>query len=127
MSGWQHILLVGSGGFAGAALRYLCGVFGQRLETATAFPSSTLLVNMIGCFLIGVANGIAESRGVLTPQLRLLLVVGFLGSFTTFSTFGHDSFLLLKEASWAKLLFNTIGQVVLGIVLVWAGYLATAR
>jgi CrcB protein len=127
MGAFHQILWVGGGGFLGAVLRYLSSLLGQRLEAVTGFPSSVFIINLVGCLLIGLVNGIAESRGILTPQLRLLIVVGFLGSFTTFSTFGHDSFIMVREAAWLKMLFYTTGQVLLGVTLVWVGYLVAAR
>lgn len=127
MGALQQILWVGGGGFLGTVLRYLLGLLGQRLEMLTGFPASTFIINMTGCLLIGAVNGIAESRGILSPQLRLLLVVGFLGGFTTFSAFGHDAFVMVRETAWLSLCFYTVGQVSLGTVLVWAGYLMAAR
>jgi len=127
MSILQQILWVGGGGFLGATLRFLSSLLGERLEATTGFPASIFAINMIGCLLIGVVNGMAESRGILSPQLRLLVVVGFLGSFTTFSTFGHDSFLMMRDVAWLKVLINTAGHVLLGMTLVWVGYLVTAR
>ena len=127
MNLFLQIIWVGVGGFIGAVLRYLSTLLGQQLETVTRFPLSVFCVNMLGCFFIGVANGLAESRGILSPPMRLLLVVGFLGSFTTFSTFGHDTLLLAREAAWIKLLLNTVGQVLVGVLLVWLGYAVTLK
>ena len=127
MGALQQILWVGTGGFLGAVLRYLSSLLGHRLETLTGFPSSVFIINMLGCLLIGLLNGIAETRGIFNPQLRLLLVVGFLGSFTTFSTFGHDAWMMIRDAAWLKMAVYTGGQVLLGITMVWIGYLAAAR
>lgn len=106
----------------GASLRYLCVLLGQRLEEVFHFPFSTLAVNLTGCFLIGLANAFLEIREIGSPHLRLWLVMGVLGSFTTFSTFGHDAQLLLRGSAWIRASLYIFTQVVIGIALVFGGY-----
>ena len=114
------LLLVGVGGFCGAVLRYLLSSNIQRFFEASFV--GTLTVNVVGCLLIGLLNGLAESRQLLNPQLRLLVLVGFLGSFTTYSTFGHDVFLLARQASFGAVLLNIGLHLSLGLGGVYLGY-----
>ena len=94
---------------------------------ATLFPYGTLTVNVVGCFLIGVVGGVAAYRGAFDPQLRLFLVVGLLGGFTTFSAFGFEAFVLGRERELAKALATIALHLTLGLAAVWLGYrLATA-
>jgi CrcB protein len=90
--------------------------------TGTGFPMGTFIVNMTGCFLIGILAALFE-KWLLPPNLRLFVFVGFLGGFTTFSSFGLESFNLAKEMEIRYLLFNVLGSNILGILLVAAGFL----
>jgi len=119
-------LLVGAGGFVGAALRF--GVSGgvQRLAGFSSFPYGTLAVNVLGCLAIGLLSGLAESRQVLTPEARLLILIGLLGSFTTFSTFGYETLTLLRDGVLLRAAANVALQVGLGLGAAWAG-LALSR
>lgn len=126
-------LLVASGGAVGALLRWLVagGVdwLTGRVETGflhSKFPWGILTANLLGCLGIGLLYGFAETREWLTDATRWLLLVGFLGSFTTFSTFGWNSFDLLRHGHFGVALANVLVSVVLGLALVWAGY-AMAR
>jgi len=118
-------LLVGAGGFLGASLRYLAGGAVHRVLPAS-FPYATFLINVSGCFGIGLLAALAEDRFVLTPQARLFWMVGVLGGFTTFSTFGYETFALLRDGSQTAALLNAAGQVLLGLLAVWLG-MASAR
>jgi CrcB protein len=120
------LLLVGAGGFLGSVLRYGVSGLVHRLVPATLFPLGTLVVNVAGCFAIGLVAGMAETRGVLSSQTRLFLLIGLLGGFTTFSTFGHESFSFVREAEGMKALLNVLLSVVLGLGAVWIGH-AIAR
>jgi CrcB protein len=119
-------LLVGAGGFVGAALRF--GVSGgvQRLAGFSSFPYGTLAVNVLGCLAIGLLSGLAESRQVLTPEARLLILIGLLGSFTTFSTFGYETLTLLRDGVLLRAAANVALQIGLGLGAAWAG-LALSR
>ena len=114
------LALVGLGGFIGAISRYALSGLAHRL-LGSSFPWGTLAVNIIGCFLIGGLMVFAEDRAVLTPQLRLLLGIGFLGAFTTFSTFGYESFELLRDRQLLYLALNLAVSIVGGLTAVWAG------
>jgi CrcB protein len=118
-------LLVGLGGFVGSAARFLLIGGVQRLCGPCAFPLGTLVVNTLGCLLIGMLAGLPESRQLLGPSQRLLLTVGVLGGFTTFSTFAIETLELGRAADWARAALNVSSQVGLGLIAAWAGYRAT--
>jgi len=119
--------LVGSGGFIGAVFRYGLSGFVQRSAPLAAFPYGTLAVNMAGCLLIGLAAGLVDSRQLFGPEIRLFVLIGVLGGFTTYSTFGYETFVLLREGDFLRALANVSVHVVLGLALVWAGYAITTR
>lgn len=114
--------LVGAGGFIGAIFRYGLSGFVQRSATFAAFPYGTLAVNMLGCLLIGIAVGLIDSRQMIHPEFRSFVLVGVLGGFTTYSTFGLETFALLREAEILRAAGNVAIHVILGIALVWIGY-----
>jgi CrcB protein len=118
-----QILLVGLGGFVGSSLRFMLGDWVNRSTSLSAFPWGTLAVNVLGCLLIGVLGGLAESRQVLEPWQRLFLMVGVLGGFTTFSTFAFETVSLAQDSAMLKAVLNTAAQVVLGFSAAVAGYL----
>ncbi|HZW59624.1 MAG TPA: fluoride efflux transporter CrcB [Woeseiaceae bacterium] len=114
--------MVGTGGFLGALFRYgLSGLVHRQVPLST-FPWGTLTVNLAGCLCIGAVAGLAESRQLFGPELRLLLMIGILGGFTTFSTFGFETFTMLRDSEYLGALGNVGANVILGLVLVWAGY-----
>jgi CrcB protein len=118
--------LVGSGGFVGALLRYgLSGLVHRQVPFAT-FPYGTMAVNLLGCLLIGVFAGLAESRQLFGPELRTFALIGLLGGFTTFSTLGYETFAMIRDDEYLLAVANVGAQVVLGLALVWAGYVLTA-
>lgn len=114
--------LVGSGGFVGALFRYgLSGAVHRKVPLAT-FPYGTLAVNLLGCFLIGAFVGLVETRQLFSPELRRFALIGFLGGFTTYSTFGYETFAMLRDTEYLRAVSNVGIHVVLGLALVWAGY-----
>jgi len=119
--------LVGVGGFIGAIFRYGLSGFVQRSATFAAFPYGTLVVNMLGCLLIGIAVGAMESRQMFHPELRSFVLVGVLGGFTTYSTFGLETFALLRDADFLRAISNVAIHVVLGLALIWIGYSVVSR
>lgn len=124
-AGLTHAALVGSGGFVGTLLRYALGGLVHRVLPMAAFPYGTLVVNLSGCLLIGVVAGLIDSRQVLTPEVRLFALIGVLGGFTTFSTFGYETFAMLRDGENLRAAANVGVQVGLGIALVWLGYALT--
>lgn len=119
--------LVGSGGFIGAVFRYGLSGFVQRNAALAAFPYGTLAVNLIGCLLIGIVMGLVDSRQLFGPDFRLFILIGVLGGFTTYSTFGYETFALLRDADYFRALSNVAAHVVLGLVLLWIGYVLASR
>jgi CrcB protein len=122
----ERIFLVGLGGFLGTVLRYVLGSWANRLKSGAAFPYETLLVNVLGCMAIGLLAALSEARGVLTGTTRAFLFIGVLGGFTTFSSFGYETFQLLRDGQAAVAALSVALQVMLGIGAVWAGH-AVAR
>ncbi len=114
--------LVGAGGFVGAICRYGLSGFVQRSTALGSFPYGTLIVNMLGCLLIGIAVGVIDSRQMINPEFRSFVLVGVLGGFTTYSTFGLETFALLRDADFMRAVANVAIHVVLGLALVWIGY-----
>ncbi len=114
-------IVIGTGGFIGSVFRYLLSGYVQQLTKSVDFPYGTLAVNLIGCFVIGFLSQLAEMRGAFTDELRAFLFVGFLGGFTTFSTFGNETmnFLRLGEGRFA--LLNVGLHILAGLALVWLG------
>ena len=112
----MNFFLVGLGGAAGSMLRYAVGL----AFAGSAFPYATLTVNIIGCFGIGLAIPSVDRAPLLSPEMRLLLVAGFLGGFTTFSAFGYES-AALARTSVAVALTNVCANVVLGLAAVSLG------
>ena len=120
MSEWARTLLVGAGGFVGASLRYALGGLVHR-ALPPEFPWATFLVNVSGCFVIGFLAILTEERGPIGGTGRLFLMVGVLGGYTTFSTFGYETLSLAREGSHGLAAANAAGQVLLGLGAVWAG------
>ncbi len=120
------LLYVGVGGFIGASLRYLIGGWMHKVIDEPWLPIGTFTVNIIGCLLIGVLMGLAESRQFLRPEVRLLLITGLLGSLTTFSTFAYESFSLFRDGESIAGLANMGVHLFIGLIAVAIG-LAIAR
>ncbi len=118
------VLLVGAGGFIGAASRYgvLLGV--GRLLGQPAFPWGVLAANVLGSLIIGMLVGLAETRQLFSPEARLFLFIGILGGFTTFSSISNDTFMLLRNAEYLSAAGNVLLSVVLGLAAVALGYAA---
>lgn len=119
-----NFLLVALGGAAGSMLRYATGLGATRLF-GPGFPWGTLIVNVVGSFVIGVfVETIARRFGASEP-VRLLLVTGFLGGFTTFSSFSFDAAALLERGQGGLALAYVAGSVLLSLGAVFAGLLLT--
>ena len=115
------IIWVGLGGFAGAILRYLISGWVQNLTQSVAFPYGTLAVNLAGCFLIGIMAQLVQSQAGVPAELRLLLMVGLLGSFTTYSTFSNETFILLQDNKIVPALLNVTTHLIVGLAAVMLG------
>jgi CrcB protein len=114
-------LLVGFGGFLGSIARYLAGGAVHRLAEGSVFPFGTLFVNVTGCLAIGFLAALSEARGVLSPEARVFLLIGVLGGYTTFSSFGYETFQLVRGGEMLAAAANVLMQVVVGLGAVWAG------
>jgi CrcB protein len=115
------IILVGVGSFLGGILRYGLSLWVHRVLDNPWFPYGTLAVNVLGCLIIGLLAGLAETRAALSSQVRLFLFVGILGGFTTFSSFALETFSLARDTQNAAALANVGAQLVLGLLAVWLG------
>lgn len=113
-------LYILAGAAAGAPLRYFLGSQVQS-RLAGAFPWGTFAVNASGCLLIGLVLGWAEARGSLSRETRLLLVTGFLGSYTTFSAFAWETYSLAKAGDMTRSVAYVLLSVVLGLAATWGG------
>ena len=110
-----RFLLVGAGGFLGAVMRYIVSGLAQEISRSISFPAGTLVVNLAGCLLIGLVSRLYEDWGVFSMETRLFLMVGFLGAFTTYSTFGNETLNLLRDKEWMYAMLNVGLHLVLGI------------
>jgi CrcB protein len=116
-----NILFVGIGGFLGSILRYLFSGYVQGLMRSAGFPYGTMAVNLLGCFVIGFLSEIAESLGAFRPETRALVFIGFLGGFTTFSTFSNETANLLRDGENLLAFGNIAVHILLGLGAVWLG------
>ncbi len=116
-----RVVLVAIGGGLGAVARYGLGGLVHRYTPPT-FPYGTFVVNVSGCLLFGVIAGLSEHRGILGPAARTFLLIGILGGYTTFSTFGFETFGLLRDMQIGRAAVNAAGQVITGVFAVWVGY-----
>ncbi len=116
----EKILLISTGAILGANARYWIGDWIAQ-KWGAAFPYGTLVINLTGSLLIGLFVSLATERFLIDPRWRLLLVVGFLGAYTTFSTYTLESFNLLERGQWLLGLTNALGSVLAGLLAVGLG------
>jgi len=117
-----NIILVGMGGFVGSVLRYLVSGWVQKLTDAAFFPYGTLGVNVLGCLVIGLLGGWADNAEYFSPSARLFLLIGLLGGFTTFSTFGYETMALLRDKEVLAASTYVALHLILGFAGVALGY-----
>ena len=118
-----HVLVVGIGGFIGSVLRYwLGGIIHNWVQDA--FPAGTLVVNVLGCFALGAVMYLVEYREFFGAELRLFVTIGLLGGFTTFSTFGYETFALLRDSEHLQALVSVAANVIVGTAAVAGGWIA---
>ena len=120
-----RLLLVLAGGGLGSAARYLVGVW-MRTRFGEAFPWGTVTVNVVGSFLIGVIAALADDHATFGPNVRLFLIVGVLGGFTTFSSFALETVRLVEEQEPLRALLNVVGSLALTLLAAVLG-LAVGR
>jgi len=113
---------VGIGGFVGSIARFWLATYvGQRM--GTRFPYGTFLINVSGCFLIGLVMTILTERTHLNPTYLYLIPIGFIGGYTTFSTFEYETLRAIQDGQFTIGLLNIVLSVVVGFVMVWTGAL----
>lgn len=117
----QAIALIAIAGAAGAVSRYLVGLAAVRF-LGPHFPFGTLMVNVLGCLLLGLVLEVEQSTTLVSQPVRLFLAVGFLGAFTTFSTFGYETFHHFNGGAVRMALLNVSANLVLGLAAVWLGW-----
>ncbi len=113
------ILYIGLGSFFGGVARYLLSQAIQS-KAMTIIPYGTMVVNVLGCFLIGFVFAFSE-KGYISQEIRLLLATGLLGGFTTFSAFSNETVGMLREGQFTQAAAYVMGSVALGLLGTWAG------
>ena len=117
-----NYFIIGLGGFFGAVSRYAVALWiGQRW--GRIFPLGTFIVNVSGCFFISLLMSLLTEKFMGNPQIRLFLVIGFLGAYTTFSTFEYETGSLVRDGEWSIALANVILSVIAGFVALKLGEL----
>ena len=114
------VLVVTIGGGIGAAARYLVSNWAAE-RLGSNFPYGTLIVNVVGCFIIGAFMILVTERVIANPYWRLLVAVGFLGGLTTFSSFGYETFKLIEDAEMQLAAYNIAANCILGFFATWLG------
>ena len=120
----KSLIIVGFGGFIGTVFRFLISRYFQ-INYPSVFPFGTLLVNILGCLLIGIIYGISEKGDIMNTEFRLFLTVGICGGFTTFSTFSNDAFMLLRQQEWFRFALYSSLSLFICILAVFAGRFIT--
>lgn len=116
----KSMLIAGAGGFIGTCGRYLI----SRLTAGwpvSPFPIGTFIVNTLGCLAIGILFGLAQRTNLLSQNLTTLLITGFCGGFTTFSTFSNEIFLLIQSRQWVCCIAYILLSIATGIAMVFLG------
>lgn len=117
----MNLLFVAIGSMIGGVSRYLLSDLIQK-HLVTSFPLGIFVINMIGCLIMGVIAGLLAHSNILTENHRLLLAIGFCGSFTTFSTFSLDNLQLLTTKAYFLLSLNIGASVLVGLFATWLGF-----
>lgn len=117
----KEMLIVGFGGLAGSVLRYKAGGLVNHVMPAARLPWGTILVNILGCLLIGAIAVTVERLSAYNAELRLLLITGFLGGFTTFSAFSLETYHLIRAGDPLFAVVNILLSVFAGLLAVWCG------
>ncbi len=113
--------MIGLGGFIGAVSRYYVSGFAQSLSKSVGFPYGTLAVNITGCYLLGILIHLIETHSTMAAEMRLFLIVGLLGSFTTYATFSMETLRLLQSHRLTLALLNILAHLLLGLAAVLVG------
>ena len=117
----QKIILIALAGLIGTLLRYWLSGFVAR-QYGETFPWGTMAVNLIGCFVTGAVFFLTEERFLVSPTVRTVILIGLLGGFTTFSSYGLQTFTLLRDGEFGLAILNVVTSNILGLFMVWVGY-----
>jgi CrcB protein len=117
----QKTILIALAGLAGTLLRYWLSGYVAR-QYGETFPWGTMAVNLIGCLVTGAVFYVTEERFLINPTVRTVILIGLLGGFTTFSSYGLQTFTLLRDGEYGLATLNVVTSNVLGLFMVWAGY-----
>jgi CrcB protein len=117
----KELFWVGLGGSVGSILRYLASKLASWKIGTVNFPLATFIVNIMGCFLIGLLIGLSLKNQVLSTNMKLLLITGFCGGFTTFSTFSAENLQMYEAGNYGTLALYILGSIILGLLAVWGG------
>ncbi|WP_129628765.1 fluoride efflux transporter CrcB [Candidatus Oscillochloris fontis] len=116
----HNIIAIAIGAAVGANLRYAISVWATR-HLGASFPYGTLMINLLGCLLIGLLLSLANARIQLSETTRLLLVTGLLGGFTTFSSFGYETYNLINSGNWLAAIIYASTSMIVGLIAVFVG------
>ena len=116
----KPLLIIGIGGALGSICRYLVQVYVGKYTTLS-FPFGTLVVNLTGCFLIGILFGLSNKYAWMTLDWRLFLITGICGGYTTFSSFSVESMMLFRQGNYTYFFLYTLGSVTVGLLATIAG------
>jgi CrcB protein len=117
----EKYVFIGLGGFLGSIARFgLASVIQTRTESL--FPFGTMAVNITGCFVIGLLMTLFQERIIVSENIRLFLIIGLLGGFTTFSSFSYDTFAMFRSGNFFGAGVNVIVSVMSCLIATWAGY-----
>jgi fluoride exporter len=116
----DKFLLISTGAVLGANARYWLGTWIAE-KWGGSFPAGTLIINLTGSLLLGFFMTVATERFLIDPRWRLVFAIGFLGAYTTFSTFTYESFSLLSKGQWLAGLVNLLGSTIAGVLAVGLG------
>lgn len=109
----QTVLLISLGAVLGANLRYWFGIWAGQ-QWGTQYPIATFIINITGSLILGFFITVVTERFLIDPRWRVFFAIGFLGSYTTFSTYTHESISMMMDGNWSSGLFNLLGSAVLG-------------
>lgn len=120
----RTIFLVGTGGAIGSICRYLTSVFISK-HFSSVFPLATFTANILGCLVIGILLGFFEREQLINTDLKFLLITGFCGGYTTFSTFSSENLALLNAGNYQTAFTYIIISILAGVLSVWGGIMIT--
>jgi CrcB protein len=120
----QRLLLISVAGATGTLARYGLGGLVQGVFVGKGLPWGTLFVNVLGCFLFGLVWTLADERVIISEESRVIILGGFMGAFTTFSTFIFETGGFAREAQWVLATGNILIQTLVGLVFLFVGIMA---